>query len=56
VLVGRPPIWGLGVNGADGVERVLKLLVDELSTAMALLGARTVADLDRSLLKLPYAT
>jgi 4-hydroxymandelate oxidase len=52
VLVGRPPIWGLGVNGADGVERVLKLLVDELSTAMALLGARTVADLDRSLLKL----
>ncbi len=53
VLVGRPPMWGLGVAGGEGVEAVLHLLVDELSTAMALLGARTVADLDRGLLALP---
>lgn len=49
-LVGRPPMWGLGVAGGAGVEAVLRLLVDDLSTAMALLGARTVADLDRGLL------
>ena len=53
VLVGRPPMWGLGVAGAAGVQEVMRLLVDELSTAMALLGARTLADLDRGLLALP---
>ncbi|MFM8236684.1 MAG: alpha-hydroxy acid oxidase [Actinomycetota bacterium] len=52
VLVGRPPMWGLGVAGAAGVQEVLRLLVDELSTAMALLGARSVAELDRGLLAL----
>ncbi|WP_295555066.1 alpha-hydroxy acid oxidase [uncultured Hyphomicrobium sp.] len=44
VLVGRPIIYGLAVNGAYGVAHVLRLLRDELEVAMALSGCRTLAD------------
>ena len=44
VAVGRPILWGLAVGGADGVQRVLEILRDELSLAMALAGCRTVAE------------
>ena len=40
VAVGRPALWGLAVDGADGVQRVLEILRDELSLAMALAGCR----------------
>ncbi|HEX7123838.1 MAG TPA: alpha-hydroxy acid oxidase [Gemmatimonadaceae bacterium] len=43
--IGRPVLWGLGVDGEAGVGRVLDLLVGELVQAMALAGAATVADL-----------
>jgi 4-hydroxymandelate oxidase len=49
VLVVRPVIWGLVVHGAEGVEAVLRELAAELAHAMALCGARTVADIDRTL-------
>jgi isopentenyl diphosphate isomerase/L-lactate dehydrogenase-like FMN-dependent dehydrogenase len=39
VLVGRPTVWGLAVDGAAGVQRVLELLRDELLLALALLGS-----------------
>jgi 4-hydroxymandelate oxidase len=38
VLVGRPVVWGLAVDGAAGVQRVFELLRDELLLALALLG------------------
>jgi 4-hydroxymandelate oxidase len=44
VLVGRPALWGLAVDGEDGVVRVLELLREELDLSMALAGCRTVAD------------
>jgi 4-hydroxymandelate oxidase len=44
VAVGRPVIWGLAVDGATGVERVLGILRDELSMAMALAGCPTIGD------------
>ena len=47
VLVGRPPVWGLAVSGADGVQHVLGLLAEETKLALALLGAPTVGDLSR---------
>jgi 4-hydroxymandelate oxidase len=53
VLVGRPYVWGLAVAGADGVRTVVDVLRRELETAMALLGAPTLADLDRNLLWQP---
>jgi 4-hydroxymandelate oxidase len=45
VLVGRPIVYGLAVNGAFGVAHVLRLLRDELEAAMALSGCRTLADI-----------
>lgn len=45
VLVGRPVVYGLAVNGAYGVAHVLRLLRDELEVAMALAGCRTLADI-----------
>jgi 4-hydroxymandelate oxidase len=48
VLVGRPALWGLSVDGADGIRRVLELLRDELAVVMALTGTRSVGDIDRT--------
>ena len=38
VLIGRPYLWGLAVNGSDGVEQVIQILRREFLTAMALCG------------------
>jgi isopentenyl diphosphate isomerase/L-lactate dehydrogenase-like FMN-dependent dehydrogenase len=39
VLVGRPALWGLAVDGEAGARRALGMLTDELRLALALLGA-----------------
>ena len=52
VLIGRPILWGLAVNGADGVYAVLELLREELEVAMALSGRPTLASIDRSLVRM----
>ncbi len=39
VLVGRPALWGLAVDGEAGARRALEILADELRLALALLGA-----------------
>jgi 4-hydroxymandelate oxidase len=49
VLVGRPPLWGLGAYGEPGVRRVLELLQTELALAMALSGRPNLASIDRTL-------
>jgi 4-hydroxymandelate oxidase len=49
VLVGRPVLWGLSVNGEAGVTEVLTMLKAELTLAMTLAGRRSVGDVDRSL-------
>lgn len=50
VLIGRPVLWGLGVNGAAGAREVLRILVDEFDLAMALSGCTTVRDITEDLL------
>ena len=50
VLIGRPPLWGLAVDGASGAQRVLEILLAELANALTLVGAPRTADLDRSFL------
>jgi isopentenyl diphosphate isomerase/L-lactate dehydrogenase-like FMN-dependent dehydrogenase len=52
VLVGRPVLWGLAVNGMEGVCHVLELLRAELELAMALAGRPTLESIDRSLVKM----
>jgi 4-hydroxymandelate oxidase len=51
VLVGRPAIWGLAVDGERGAARVLELLRAELETAMALAGCRTIAEITPALVR-----
>jgi 4-hydroxymandelate oxidase len=44
VLIGRPVLWGLAIDGAEGVCSVLRHLEDELRRAMALAGVPSVAE------------
>ena len=48
VLLGRPYAYGLAVGGQEGVEVVIRQLLAEIDITLALLGGRTVRDLDRS--------
>lgn len=52
VLIGRPVLWGLAVNGAEGAYQVLEILRKELELAMVLSGRPTLNDIDRTLLKM----
>jgi 4-hydroxymandelate oxidase len=51
VLLGRPVLWGLAVNGVAGVRHVLELLRSELRLAMMLSGRPTLESIDRSLIR-----
>ncbi len=55
VLVGRPVLWGLAVNGVQGVQHVLEILRSELEVAMKLSGCPNLASINRSLVKLQGA-
>ena len=50
VLVGRPYLWGLAVNGEAGVRDVLEILRRETTLAMALAGCPSVARIGPALL------
>lgn len=49
VLIGRPFLWGLVAGGSDGVAAVLEHFREELTLALRLAGAPSVAEVDRSL-------
>jgi 4-hydroxymandelate oxidase len=49
VLVGRPILWGLTLDGADGVRAVLQHLRAELDLSMALAGCAGIPDITRDL-------
>jgi L-lactate dehydrogenase (cytochrome)/(S)-mandelate dehydrogenase len=48
VCVGRPYVYGLAARGPGGVEHVLRILREEMSRAMTLMGVDRLEDLDRS--------
>jgi 4-hydroxymandelate oxidase len=52
VLVGRPPLWGLGAFGEEGVRRVMEILQRELAWAMALAGRPNITSVDRTLVRI----
>ena len=49
VLIGRPVIWGLAVQGADGVAAVIEHLRVELVRAMQLSGTASLKDITADL-------
>ncbi|MGA2453236.1 MAG: lactate 2-monooxygenase [Solirubrobacteraceae bacterium] len=51
VCIGRPYMWGLGLDGQAGVEFVLRCLLAELDLTLALSGHTDIAQVDRSALK-----
>jgi isopentenyl diphosphate isomerase/L-lactate dehydrogenase-like FMN-dependent dehydrogenase len=51
VLVGRSPLWGLALGGAEGVQAVLEHLRKEFELAMALSGRSSLGQIDRSLVQ-----
>ncbi|KAK9836399.1 hypothetical protein WJX84_002922 [Apatococcus fuscideae] len=53
VLLGRPVLWGLALEGQHGVAKVLETLRSELELSMALCGAPTLAHITPSLLMGP---
>jgi len=53
VLVGRPILWGLAVDGARGVQQVLSILHTELERAMKLAGCPRLSSINRALVKVP---
>lgn len=50
-MIGRPYLYGLGAAGEAGVDRTIAILAEELRRTMQLLGATSVADLDRTVLR-----
>jgi 4-hydroxymandelate oxidase len=50
VLLGRPVLWGLAVNGQGGVAQALSLLNEELALTMTLAGCPRLSDVTPDLL------
>jgi isopentenyl diphosphate isomerase/L-lactate dehydrogenase-like FMN-dependent dehydrogenase len=50
VLAGRAPLYGLAAAGEAGVARALEILGSETVRTMAMLGARSVAEIDSRLI------
>lgn len=46
VMVGRLPLYGLAAGGAEGVERILNMLLDELRVTMGLSGQTALSELE----------
>ena len=49
IAVGRTALWGLSVDGAEGVANAMSLLREELTTTMRLCGQTSVKNLDPDL-------
>ena len=51
VLVGRAYLYGLAAAGEPGVRHAIDILLDELRRAMALCGARSIADIEPGMVR-----
>jgi L-lactate dehydrogenase (cytochrome) len=51
VSIGRPYFYGLGAAGERGVDHVLDFMRDGLERTMALTGCRTIAEINRDLVR-----
>jgi len=52
-LIGRPWVYGLAAAGQPGVERVLAIFRSDLDRTLRLLGCGSVAELNRSHVRIP---
>lgn len=49
--VGRPQVWGLAVEGENGVRKVFDILKDELNQTMTLAGTPNINSIERKMVK-----
>lgn len=54
VCFGRATRWGLGAFGETGAQKVLEILNAELKQAMAAAGVKSIAEIDRSIVKTKF--
>ncbi len=52
VMIGRPYLYALAVDGAEGVRKCVDILQREIEMAMAACGRPNIASIDRSLVRL----
>ena len=52
VLLTRPPLWGLAVYGAAGVQSVMEMAQTELARNTAMVGAASLKGLNRNMIKI----
>ena len=50
VMIGRPYLWALAVDGYQGVRHILQLIESEISVSMSLLGVKNLSELSSDLL------
>ena len=50
VMLGRPFLYGIGAAGAQGLAKVVDVLVSEMSLTLAQLGRPDIDDIDRSVI------
>jgi isopentenyl diphosphate isomerase/L-lactate dehydrogenase-like FMN-dependent dehydrogenase len=53
VFIGRAPLYGVAAHGEAGASRAIEIFREEIGRVMALLGVRSVAELDQRYLQLP---
>lgn len=53
VMIGRPWVYGLAIDGAAGAEAVMRNLLAELDLTIALAGVAGVPEINRRCLKMP---
>ncbi|MCW1429782.1 alpha-hydroxy acid oxidase [Novosphingobium sp. JCM 18896] len=51
VMIGRATLYGAGAGGQPGAARAIDILKEEISTAMAMVGATSLRELDRGFLR-----
>ncbi|HLT61762.1 MAG TPA: alpha-hydroxy-acid oxidizing protein, partial [Microlunatus sp.] len=52
-MVGRAYLYGLMAGGEAGVDRMIEILTSQITRTMKLLGARSVEELEPSMVTLP---
>lgn len=53
VQIGRPTLYGVASGGEAGARRALTIFREEIDRVMALIGARSIAELDTAILRAP---
>jgi L-lactate dehydrogenase (cytochrome) len=56
VFLGRPFIYAAAIGGAEGVRHAITLLRDEVDRNMAMLGAKTIADVNNTVIVQGHGT